>query len=173
MQKNAVRTKTVVYVAMLIALNIVIVRFLSIQTPVIRVGFGFLTTSLCSMLFGPVIGGISAFAADFLGMAVNSRGMAYFPGFGISEALYGVTYALFLFHRDKSYKNIISCVLLQMLFIDLLLGMLWVHMMVETPLWTIFSSRGINALILAPIKIFGIKYLWKYVGINLSINNER
>ena len=75
MQRSIVKTKTLAMVAVLIALNIVIVRFLSIQTPVIRIGFGFVATSLASMLFGPLTGGVSAFLADFLGMVINSRGM--------------------------------------------------------------------------------------------------
>ncbi len=164
MQKNILKTRTLATVAVLIALNIIIVRFLSIQTQAIRIGFGFLTTALNSMLFGPWISGISAFIADFLGMIVNSRGMAYFPGFGISEALYGITYGLFLYKREKSYKNIIICVTIQTLIIELGLGTLWVHMLFGTPIWTVFVSRIFNALVQYPIKIFGIKYIWKYVG---------
>ena len=164
MQKRTIKTKQMAYVAVLIALNIVIVRFLSIQTQSIRIGFGFLTTALNSMLFGPWVSGVSAFFQDFLGMVVNSRGMAYFPGFGISEALYGITYGLFLYKKEKSYKNIILCVTLQTIFIDLGLGTLWVHLMFKTPVWTILVSRLATALIHYPIKIFGTKYIWKYVG---------
>lgn len=164
MQKNKIKTKTLVFLALLIALNIVIVRFLSIQTQSIRIGFGFLTTSLSGMLFGPWLSGVAAFCADFLGMVVNSRGMAYFPGFGISETLYGITYGLFLYKREKSYKNIILCVTVQTILIDLGLGTLWVHMLFKTPLWTIFVSRILTAVVQYPIKIFGIKYIWKYVG---------
>lgn len=164
MQKNIVKTRVLASAAVLIAFNIVIVRFVSVQTATIRISLGFAATSLCSMLFGPMVGGISAFAADFLGMIINSRGMAYFPGFGISEALYGVTYGLFLYKKEKSYKNIILCVTLQTAFIDLGLGTLWVYIMTHNPVWTIFLTRLVNSAVLYPIKIFGIKYIWKYVG---------
>ena len=165
MQKSIVKTKMLVTSAVLIALNIVIVRFLSIQTPVIRVSFGFLTTSLSAMMFGPFVGGVTAFLSDFLGMVVNSKGMAYFPGFGISEALYGLTYGIFLYKKAKSYKNIILTVSLQTVFIDVCLGSYWVWLMTQNPVWTIFISRLINAIVLYPIKIFGIKYIWKYIGV--------
>ena len=55
-------------VAMLVALDIVITRFIAIQTPITRIGFGFLATSMCSMLFGPFVGAGAAFMGDFLGL---------------------------------------------------------------------------------------------------------
>ena len=92
MQKNLYKTKVTVTAALLIALNIVLARFASFQTLSVRISFGFLPTALCSMLFGPWVGAVSAFLSDFLGMLINSKGMAYFPGYGLSEALYGLTY---------------------------------------------------------------------------------
>lgn len=164
MQKNILKTKMLVTLAVLIALNIIIVRFLSIQTQAIRIGFGFLTTALSAMLYGPYAAGMSAFLADFLGMIVNSRGMAYFPGFGINEALYGLTFGWFLYKKEKNYKNIVLCITLQTIFIDICLGSLWVHMLFGTPLSAVFISRGLNAIVSYPIKIFGTKYIWKYIG---------
>ena len=150
--------------ALLIALNIVIVRFLSVQTQTIRISFGLLPTALCSMLFGPWIGAISAFLSDFLGMMINSKGMAYFPGFGISEALYGLSFGLFLFKKEKNFARIIFCVVLQTVFIDIGLGSLWLRIFFKNPLWITVSARSITALVMLPIKIFGIKYIWETVG---------
>ena len=153
-----------VTVALMITLNIVIVRFLSIQTESIRISFGFIPTALTSMLFGPWVGAGSAFLADFLGMLVNSKGMAYFPGFGISEALYGLTYGLFLYKHKKSFFAIILCVFLQTVFVDILLGSYWIKILFQNPFWTILLSRSISALCMFPIKIFGIKYSWELIG---------
>jgi len=110
LQKNYLKTKTLVTVALLIAVSIVIVRFLSFQTEILRISFGFIPASLCSMLFGPWIGAVASFLSDFLGMLINSKGMSYFPGFGLSEALYGFTYALFLYKKEKNFVRIILCV---------------------------------------------------------------
>ncbi len=157
-----------VTVALLIALNIVIVRFLSIQTEFFRISFGFVPSSLCSMLFGPWIGAFSAFASDFIGMIVNSKGQAYFPGFGISEALYGLTYGLFLFRRKKSFVKIILCVLLQSILIDLALGTLWLWILYHNPVWTTILARSLTTVIMFPIKVFGIKFTWDYIGNRFS-----
>ncbi len=164
MQQKYLSTKKLVMVSLLIALNIVIVRFISIQTPIVRIGFGFIPTALCSMLFGPVWGAASAFLADFLGMVINSHGMTYFPGFGINEALYGLTYALFLYKREKSYKNIILCVVLQGILINSGLGTLWATILYHNPVWTTLLTRSVNMLVMIPIKVIMIKYIWEFVG---------
>lgn len=167
MQKQFLKTKKMVTIALFITLNIVIVRFLSIQTEFFRISFGFVPTSLCSMLFGPFIGSFSAFAADFLGMVVNSKGQPYFPGFGINEALYGLTYALFLFKQKKSFLRIILCVLLQAVIIDVGLGTVWLYILYHNPIWTTVLARVITAAVMIPIKIVGIRYTWDFIGARL------
>ena len=153
-----------VTVALLITVNIVVSRFLSIQTEIFKISFGFITTSLTAMLFGPFVGAGSAFLADFLGMLVNSKGLAYFPGFGISEALYGLSYGLFLYKKEKNMRHIIPCLLLQTIFIDLGLGTLWLHILFKNPVFTILTGRIITAAVMFPIKVIGIKYCWELVG---------
>ena len=97
-------------------------------------------------------------------MVINSRGMAYFPGFGINEALYGLTYALFLYKREKSYKNIILCVVLQGILINSGLGTLWATILYHNPVWTTLLTRSVNMLVMIPIKVIMIKYIWEFVG---------
>ncbi len=101
-------------------------------------------------------------------MLINSKGMAYFIGFGISEALYGFTYGLFLYKRPKDFLPIILCVVLQMIVIDIGLGSLWAHMTAGTPFLAVLGTRTVRALIMVPIKVFGIKYIWEAVGKRLN-----
>jgi len=164
MQKQFYKTKTTVSIALLIALNIIIVRFLSIQTEFLRLSFGFIPTALCSMLFGPWVGAVAAFLADFLGMLVNSKGLTYFPGFGISEALYGLTFGMFLYKQKTSIWRIFICVILQTILIDIGLGSLWLWILYSNPIWLTISARTISALVMLPIKVLGVKYVWDSVG---------
>ncbi len=168
MQTNTSKTKMMVTVALLIALHIVVTRFLSFENQAIRISFGFVPVSLTSMLFGPYIGAASAFISDFLGMLIFPKG-PYFPGFGLNEALYGLTYGLFLFNKEKNFKRIILCLILQTVIIDLGLATLWLHILYKNPFWVILSSRCITALVMFPIKIFGIKYVWELVGKKISL----
>jgi len=148
--------------AVLIALNIVITRLLSVTVGPVRIGFGFITIAFGSMLYGPVLGTVSAVVADVLGAVMQGTG--YWLGFGLSTALYGMTYAFFLYRREKSYKNITACVILQAIVIDAFLGALWYTLYAGMPFWTALTGRSINALIMIPVKIVMLKYAWIYIG---------
>lgn len=163
MQKQLFTTKKVATLALLLALHITVTRFLAIETQIFRISFSFIPTSLCAMLFGPYIGAVFGFVADFLGMLIFPKG-PYFPGFGINEALYAFTYGIFLYKKKKDLKHIIPCLLLQTLTIDLGLSTLWLHILYQNPVWVILSGRIVTALIMIPVKIFGIKYIWEWIG---------
>ncbi len=154
--------KTLVGSALLVALNIVITRLLSINLDPVRIGFGFLPIAFGSMLYGTVVGTVISVVADFLGALLQGNGI--WPGFILSAALYGATYGVFLYRREKSFKNIVLCALLQAVFIDTLLGALWYAFYTSMPFLVAIAGRAINAAITIPVKVFMIKYLWQYVG---------
>lgn len=154
--------KTLVGSALLVALNIVITRLLSINLDPVRIGFGFLPIAFGSMLYGTVVGTVISVVADFLGALLQGNGV--WPGFILSAALYGITYGVFLYRREKSFKNILLCALLQAVFIDTLLGAFWFTVYTGMPFLAAITGRAINAAITIPVKVFMIKYLWRYVG---------
>ncbi len=168
MQKKYFSTKKIAAVALLLALHIVVTRFVAIETQIFRISFSFIPTSLCAMLFGPWVGAVFGFVADFLGMLIFPKG-PYFPGFGINEALYAFIYGMFLFNKKKNFKHIILCLLLQTLTIDLGLSTLWLHILYQNPVWVILSGRIITALVMFPIKIFGIKFTWELIGAKIPL----
>ena len=57
-------TKRLVVLAFLIALEIILTRFCSIQTPIVRIGFGFLPVAMMGILYGPIWAGRFAGHAD-------------------------------------------------------------------------------------------------------------
>ena len=61
-------TKRLVVLAFLIALEIILTRFCSIQTPIVRIGFGFLPVAMMGILYGPIWAGIGYAIGDLLGM---------------------------------------------------------------------------------------------------------
>lgn len=75
-----VNIKILVSVSALIALEVILSRFLSIATPVVKIGFGFVPIAVCAMLYGPIWAGAAGALADFLGATLFPIG-AYFPGF--------------------------------------------------------------------------------------------
>ena len=117
--------RRMIVLAFLIALNIVLVRLLSFQTPVSRLDFGFLPISLAGAMFGPIWGGIAGGLADIGGMLFNSKGMAFFLGWTLNAILHGVFYGLFLYKKKKTIFRILLCILIKGFFVDLFLGSIW------------------------------------------------
>ncbi|MBR4874773.1 MAG: folate family ECF transporter S component [Clostridia bacterium] len=152
--------------AALVAINVILTKFLSITLTFVRIGFNFLPISLGAMLFGPVSGGILALVADVLGVIIV--GEPLFWGYSVSAFLYGLTYGLFLYKKDKSYKRIALCVILQTIFIDILLGAYWGNLFFGKPYFVALIGRAADAVPMAVIKIYAIKYLWKYTEKSLT-----
>ena len=147
--------------AMFLALD-VLMRFISAKTELIQISLTFVPTTMCAMTLGPVFAGITAFFGDFLGFVLKPMG-AYFPGLGISAALYGICFGLIFYHRKKGFLKIFLCVLLTQIEIGIGLNTLWFTMMGQ-PFIAAITARSIQAatmIILQPVCIY---YLWKYIG---------
>jgi len=92
------KTKDLVIMAFLMTTEIIFTRFLAIQTPVVRIGFGFLPMSMMAILYGPFWTGLAYVACDLLGMAIFPRGV-FIPGFTLTAFLTGVIYGLVLHNK--------------------------------------------------------------------------
>ncbi len=159
--------KILAYGAILIALNIVMTRLLSINIGPVRIGFNFLPIALGSFLFGPWLGAIFALVADVLGQLLTG-GMPWL-GFCINTAIYGISFGLFFYKKPVTTYRLIVCIVLQAVIVDALLGSLWFYHYMGTPYISALLMRGVNALCMIPVKIIVIKYVWKYLGERLKV----
>jgi ECF transporter S component (folate family) len=98
------RTRILAQVALLIALEIVLNRYGSINTTWLKIGFSFLPMALCAMLFGPLWAAGAYAIADFTGYWLNPLG-PYHPGFTVCAALMGLVYGLFLYRNTFSLQT--------------------------------------------------------------------
>ncbi len=80
---------------MLIALEIVLNRFLSINNAGWKIGFSFVAPMLAAMLYGPGTSALVWGMADLLGAILFPIG-PYHPGFTICAAMMGFMYGVFL-----------------------------------------------------------------------------
>ncbi len=159
-QKSNVKLLT--YGAILIALNIVITRLLSINIGPVRIGFNFIPIAFGSFFFGPWIGAALALVADVLGQLLTG-GMPWL-GFCLNTVLYGVSYGLFFYKKSKNVISLTICIVLQAVIVETLFGALWFYHYIGTPFLYALWTRGADALLMIPIKVFTLKYLWKYIG---------
>ena len=109
MRKNS--TSQLVTIAVFIAIEVILTRFLSIQTPIVRLGFGFLPVAMLAILYGPIWAGVAYAIGDILGMLIWPSG-SFFFGFTLSAFRTGMIYGFFFKNHDiRLPKVLIACAL--------------------------------------------------------------
>lgn len=151
-------------VAMLIALEIVLSRFLSISTESLRIGFGFVPMALCGILFGPIWAGVAYAAADILGAVLFSY--AFYPGITVSAFLTGLIFGAFLHGEDvRFFPNIVAAVVLNCVLVSLGLTSYWLALAQGVPYWARVITRLPQCGAMIIIQLIAIPLLVKLAGV--------
>ena len=100
-------TRTLTALAMLIAIEVILSRFLSINAWNIKIGFGFVPVVIAAILYGPLAGGIVGALSDFIGALLFPIG-TYFPGFTLTSFLMGMIFGLFLYKKQGWLQGLAS-----------------------------------------------------------------
>lgn len=156
---------TLLQVAALVAIEIVLTRFCSISAPFVKIGFGFVPIAICGMLFGPVWAGIAGGMADFIGAVAFPFVGAYFPGFTLCAALYGVVYGFFLHRKEVKWYHITMALVLNNLIISMFLSTYFIHMLYGAPYWSLMPVRILQNAILIAVEFVVLRVLQRPVFI--------
>lgn len=123
----SLKIKQLVMLSLLVAIEIVLNRFVSINTSGVKIGFSFVPIVVAAYLFGPLSSGIVYAAADLIGAILFPIG-PYHPGFTVCALAMGVVLGLFLHKKQKIglFKNILPPVLINNVIFGLLINTVWV-----------------------------------------------
>ena len=149
MQKISVQK--MVQVALLVALEVVLSRFVSVGNDFLKISFNFVPVVLAAMLYGPVWGATVAGLGDLLGALLFPRG-PFFPGFTLTAVLVGLVYGLFLF-RKTSIGRVVSAALIVSIPLGLGLNTLWICILYDLELWAILPGRTFQELFMIFIRV--------------------
>ncbi len=163
------RVKRMVIMGILIALQIVLSRFLSINTPIVRIGFSFLPIAIAGIMFGPLYTGVGSAISDILG-AVLFGSAPYFPGFTLSAFLSGVVYGIFLYKKPKKLWRVCCTVAIINIFISILLGTYWIYMITGKGYLALLPSKIVQNLAMFPVKVIAI-WLIAYRVVDIQSDN--
>lgn len=148
--------------ALLLALKIAISSFGVYITPDSRVTFGFLTTALTGLLFGPIMAMVTAGLGDIIGYLLHPVG-AYFPGFLLTAMADGLIYGVFLYHRPVKLPRIIFAKVLVTFICNLGMNMVWKTIFYGQGFWALFPVSFVKNMILLPIEILMMFALCKAI----------
>ena len=126
--------------AFLVALEVVLNRFCSINTAGLKIGFSFVPIVVTGCLFGPVSAAVVYAMSDVVGALLFPTGV-YHPGFTVSALIMGAIWGAFLYKSNgdgreyikwkkiKMFPNIIVPSLFNNLVMGLVVNTYWVSML--------------------------------------------
>ncbi len=162
--KSMARTRQIVTLALLLALEIVLSRFLSISTPVLKIGFSFIPIALVAMLYGPLWAGCTAALADFLGAILFPIG-PYFPGFTLTAFLTGLLFGLFLYKKEVKWYRVLLCTVIIAVALTLCLDTLWLSMLYDKAAAAFVTARLIKCAVMIPLQTVVITLLCRRIAV--------
>jgi len=154
--------------ALMLAMEVVLTRFLSINTPVIRIGFGFLPIAVVAIMYGPISAALVGTLADFIGANMFGTG-AYFPGFTLTAFLIGTTYGVFMYKKPGKMFYIVASVLIVTIAWQLATDTLWVSMITGASYVALLPWRIVRSVAMIPVQIILIKAIAHVIEKNPSL----
>ena len=160
------KTKKIILSALLLAMTIVLARFLSFNVWFLSIGFSFVPMALAGMWLGPKYSAIICCLADLIGALLFPFG-TFFIGFTISAICKGLIYGLVLYKKGEELTDkeliirlIIACTLV-IIFVSLIMNAIWLVIMYDKAFLAVLGTRLIPELIMIPVQVITIFVLVK------------
>jgi len=158
-------TRTLVTLALLVAMHIIFSRFLSINAWNIKIGFAFLPIFIAAYVYGPAEAAVVGALGDFLGANLFPIG-AYFPGFTLSCALTGLVFG-FLLHKKQSMPRIILAAFINQMILSLFLTTYWISFLYGASYTALLATRVVQSVILLVVETIVMTAVYKKAGAQL------
>ncbi len=152
-------TKTLSLMALLIALEVVLSRFLSISAWNVKIGFSFVPVVIAAILLGPLQAGLVGALSDFIGAILFPIG-AYFPGFTLTAFLTGAVFGLFLHKRQDGLRSL-GAVGVNQFVLSLFLNSFWISLLYGAPYVPLLATRLIQSVVLGTVQLLSIPLIAK------------
>lgn len=159
------KNKKIILSALLLALLIILSRFLSIKTPILTISFSFVPTMLCAIWLGPKWTVLINVLGDLIGATLFPSG-AFFIGYTITTAVAALIYGLLLYKKEEdtyTEKQFVIRVILASILVTAVanvgLNTLWLTITTGKAFMVLLSARIVKELIMIPIKVIVIIFL--------------
>lgn len=158
MSKNSTKIRNLVFLAMLVAINVVFSRFTMINiTQSTKFSFEVIAIAFAAYVYGMGGAVVVAGLGDFIGALVKPFG-PYNPAYTVTAIITGLIFAIFLY-KKLNIGRIVASVLTTQVLCSLLLNTFWNALFYGTKgtLWQSFvamlSTRLTQFAIMTPLKI--------------------
>lgn len=121
---NKLKTEYIAISAICVAIQIILSRFLAIQTSFFKLGFQLLPIIFVAIYLGCKYSIMVSVISDILGAYLFPKGQ-YFIGFTITALVAGIIFGILLYKCENIYKVVIA-VVLYTLICSLFLNTMWI-----------------------------------------------
>lgn len=176
MQKNVKKYLVkIVLTGILVALNVIMERFMSYNVWNMSIGFSFITIGFAATYLGIPYSIAVAALGDFIGALLFPFG-TYFPGFTLTNALVGLVFGIFL-HKKTNILKISLAVLINKICCTLLLNSIWIAILYRgglDALWTVIVPRIVTTIPMFFLEIIVLTLLFsdKYLVVKFSFKEN-
>ena len=155
--KELRRVRSLVTIAMLLALQIILGALTLQLDSSIQITFDYLPLCVTAMFFGPVPAMLSGALADLLSFIIRPTG-AFNPGFMLTAAVNGLIYGLFFYKKnfDKPWKLLLAAALSRLIAVivgNICLNSLWLILMYGQGAWAWIPGRILKNVIEYPVSV--------------------
>ena len=154
-------TKMLVFAALIIALRVALKTLVKIPlAPNLDITPAFLANALGAMVYGPIVGGLSAIISDVLGVLL--RGDTYFLPYVLTEISGSVIFAMFFYRQKITPTRVILSRFCICLFVNILM---------QTPIDILFQKvmYGKSTYVLTLPRIFKNLYMFPIESVVLTV----
>lgn len=149
--------KKICILAVLVALDVVLSRFISINTMGAKIGFSFVPVMVAAYLYGPLSAGLVGSLSDFIGAILFPFG-PYHPGFTVMAFVTGAVFGIFLRKEGpcdrRFWIRAVAAVLIDCLIVGLLVNTLWVSRLYGSKTYTgWFIYRLTQYAVMIPVQL--------------------
>lgn len=141
--------KNMVYLAMLMAMQLVLARF-SVGNSFLRISPSFIATILMGYYLGPWLTAVGAALDDQITVLLIQPGADFF-GFTVSAAVGGIIYGMFFHNKKVGVVRTVLAVALVTIIVNIGLNTFWLNMM-GTPWQGVIWPRTLKNVITLPIQ---------------------
>ena len=145
--------QTLIRVAILVAMDVLLMNYLGIHTQFFKIGFSFVPIALCGMLYGAKWGTVCAGVGDLINCFLGPFG--WYPPLTFNGFLYG----FLLKGRSGSLPAIAAAVVLFQVGVSLGLNTWFLSMLYTTPYLELLVTRIPQTLIMLPVQIIVLRLI--------------
>ena len=153
------RNKKIILAAMFLTILVVLSRFLSVKTPIMKISFAFIPTMLCATYLGWKWSVLVNVLGDLVGALLFPSG-PYCVGYTITTAVAGLIYGLLLHKKSpedlpgwKFGIRVIDAVILVAVVVNMGLNTVCMSITMGKAFWPLLGTRIIKQLIMIPVHI--------------------